>query len=106
VIELPKQDPNSDRTEIFTAKQFQQLLDVWQPYPDRQLSHLHQFIGWTGSRPSEALKLLWKDIDFDRGNYIKRDTKSGKMLIQPMNEKVHEVLLRQRELLNSSSEDL
>ncbi len=55
-------------------------------------SHLHQFIGWTGSRPSEALELLWKDIDFDRGNYIKRDTKSGKTLIQPMNEKVYEVL--------------
>ena len=48
----------------------------------------------------------WKDIDFDRGNYIKRDTKSGKTLIQPMNEKVHEVLLRQRELLNSSSAEL
>ena len=29
VIELPKQDPNSDRTEILSAKQFQQLLDVW-----------------------------------------------------------------------------
>ena len=91
-IELPKQDPNSDRTEILTAKQFQQRLDVWQTYPDRQLSHLHQFIGWTGSRPSEALKLLWKDVDFDRRNYVKRDTKSGKTLIQLMNDKAHEVL--------------
>ncbi|MEK9618193.1 MAG: tyrosine-type recombinase/integrase, partial [Deltaproteobacteria bacterium] len=50
--------------------------------------------------------MLWKDIDFDRGNYIKRDTKSGKTLIQPMNEKVYEVLLSQRELLNNSSEEL
>ena len=91
-------NPNSDRTEILTAKQFQRLLDVWQSYPDRQLSHLHQFTGWTGSRPSEALKLLWKDVDFDRRNYVKRDTKSGKTLIQLMNEKAHEVLLQQREL--------
>ena len=106
MIELPKQDPTSERFEVLTPEQFQNLWQVWESYPDRQLSHLHQFIGWTGSRPSEALKLLWKDIDFDRGNYIKRDTKSGKMLIQPMNEKVHEVLLRQRELLNSSSEEL
>ena len=105
-IELPKQDPNSDRTEILTTTQFQQLLDVWQSYPDRQLPHLHQFIGWTGSRPSEALKLLWKDIDFDRRNYVKRDTKSGKTLIQLMNEKAHEVLLQQRELLNNSSAEL
>jgi len=106
VIELPKQDPNSERIEVLTPEQFQNLRQVWESYPDRQLSHLHQFIGWTGSRPSEALKLLWKDIDFDRGNYIKRDTKSGKTLIQPMNEKVREVLLRQRELLNSSSGEL
>ena len=106
VIELPKQDPNSERIEVLTPEQFQNLRQVWESYPDRQHSHLHQFIGWTGSRPSEALKLLWKDIDFDRGNYIKRDTKSGKTLIQPMNEKVREVLLRQRELLNSSSAEL
>ena len=99
-------NPNSNRTEILTDKQFQRLLDVWQSYPDRQLSHLHQFIGWTGSRPSEALRLLWKDIDFDRRNYVKRDTKSGKTLIQPMNEKVREVLLQQRELLVNSSAEL
>ena len=96
VIELPKQDPNSERIEVLTPEQFQNLRQVWESYPDRQLSHLHQFIGWTGSRPSEALKLLWKDVDFDRGNYIKRDTKSGMTLTQPMNEKVHEVLLLQR----------
>jgi integrase len=106
VIELPKQDPNSERIEVLTSKQFQNLQQVWEAYPDRQLSHLHQFIGWTGSRPSEALKLLWKDVDFDRSNYTKRDTKSGKTLIQPMNEKVHEVLLQQRELLNNSSSEL
>ena len=51
--------------------------------------------------PSEALKLLWTDVDFERGNYTKRDTKSGKTLLQPMNEKVREVLLRQRGPLNT-----
>ena len=106
MVELPKQDLTSDRIEVSTPEQFQNLRQVWASYPDRQLSHLNQFIGWTGSRPSEALKLLWKDIDFDRSNYTKRDTKSGKTLIQPMNEKVHEVLMRQRELLNSSSVEL
>ena len=56
--------------------------------------------------PSEALKLLCKDVDFDRGNYTKRDTKSGQTLLQPMNEKAREVLLQQRELLNNSSVEL
>ena len=86
MIELPKQDPNSERIEVLTPEQFQNLQQVWESYPDRQLAHLHQFIGWTGSRPSEALKLLWKDVDFGRRNYTKRDTKSGQTLLQPMNE--------------------
>ena len=73
---------------------------------DHHVVHIYQFIAWTGSRPSEPLKLLWKDIDFDRRNYIKRDTKSGKTFIQLMNEKAHEVLLQQRELLNNSSAEL
>ena len=41
-------------------------------------------------------------MDFDRRNYAKRDTKSGQTLIQPMNEKVREVLLQQRQLLDQS----
>ena len=101
VKKLPKQDPNNELIEVLTSKKFQQLLDVWQSYPDRQISHLHQFIGWTGSRPLEELKMHWKDVDLDRGNYNKHDTKSGKPLLQPMNEKVHEALLQQRELLNN-----
>ena len=85
-IEIPKQDPNSERIEVLTPEQFQNLQQVWESHPDRQLAHLHQFIGWTGSRPSEALKLLWKDVDFGRRNYTTRDTKSGQTLLQPMNE--------------------
>ncbi|MEC7221266.1 MAG: tyrosine-type recombinase/integrase [SAR324 cluster bacterium] len=106
VIELPKQDPNSERIEVLTPEQFQNLQQVWESHPIRQLTNLHQFIGWTGARPSEALKLLWKDVDFERGNYTKRDTKSSQTMLEPMNEKVRESLLRQRELLNNSSAGL
>ena len=66
MIELPKQDHTSEPIEVSTPEQFQNLRKVWESYPDRKLSPLHQFIGWTGSKPSEALKLLQKDIDFDR----------------------------------------
>ena len=84
---------------------FKSLMRSGHPY-DHHVVHIYQFIAWTGSRPSEPLKLLWKDIDFDRRNYIKRDTKSGKTFIQLMNEKAHEVLLQQRELLYNSSAEL
>ena len=88
MIELPKQDPNSERIEVLTPEQFQNLQQVWESHPDRQLTHLHQFIGWTGSRPSEALQLLWKDVNLDRENCIKQDTKGNQTLLQPMNEKL------------------
>ena len=38
---------------------------------DHHVVHIYQLIAWTGSRPSEPLKLLWKDIDFSKGIYTK-----------------------------------
>ena len=70
-------------------------MQYWDFYLDRQLSYLHQFIDWTGSRPLEVLKLHTKDINFDRGNYTKHDIESGKILPQPMNGKIRVVLLEQ-----------
>ena len=54
---------------------------VWRSYPDLQLAQLYQFVGWSGSRPSEVLKLLWVDVDLTHRFYVKRDTKSGKSLL-------------------------
>jgi len=34
-IELPKQDPNSERIEVLTPEQFQNLQQVWESHPDR-----------------------------------------------------------------------
>jgi len=103
-IQLPKADPDSERIEVLTEEQFQKLHEVWESYPDRHIAHLHQFIAWTGSRPSEPLKLLWKDVDFLRKSYIKRDTKSGKSLSFPMSDRLHYILQQQRELLEDCPE--
>ena len=103
-IKLPKPDPDSERIEVLTDEQFQKLHEVWACYHDRHIAHLHQFIGWSGSRPSEVLKLLWMDVDMSQRFYIKRDTKSGKSLTFPMSTKLHSILQQQRELLDSSPE--
>ena len=100
-IQLPKVDPNSERIEVLTDEQFQKLHEVWEFYPDQHIAHLHQFIAWTGSRPSEPLKLLWQDVDFLRRTYLKRDTKSGKSLSYPMSEKLYLILQQQRTLLDT-----
>ena len=71
---------------------------------DRHIAHLHQFIGWSGSKPSEVLKLLWVDVDLTQRFYIKQNTKSGKSLTFPMSDKLYSILQQQRELLDSCPE--
>ena len=79
--------------------QIPQDLLLWDSYHDQHISHLHQFIAWTGLRASEPVKLLWSDVDFNQRLYTKRDTKSGKSLIFPMSDRLHYILHEQRELL-------
>ena len=103
-IKLPKPDLDSERIEVLTDEQFQKLHEIWASYHDRLIAHLHQFIDWSSSRPSEVLKLLWMDVDMSQRFYIKRDTKSRKSLTFTMTAKIHSILQHQRKLLNGSSE--
>ena len=87
MIELPKQDPNSERIEVLTPEQFQNLKQEWESHPDRELTHLHQFTGWRSEAPGSP-EVVLEVCGLERGNYTMRDTKSGQTLLQPMNEKV------------------
>ena len=40
-IKLPKPDPDSERIEVLTDVQFQQLNEVWGNYYDKHIVHLH-----------------------------------------------------------------
>ena len=102
ILELPKIDPDSERIEVLSAVQFQKLNEVWDNYPNRQVAHLHKLIGWTGMRPSEPLRLVWEDVDFEKKILTKRKTKSSKTLKLRINEKALEVLFSQRNLLDKS----
>ena len=105
-IQIPKPDPDSERIEVLSKEEFNQLNSVWENYPDRQIANLHKLIAWTGMRPSEPLKLKWEDIDFDRGFLVKRNTKSNKTLQLQMNETVKKIFLNQRILLNQANEPM
>ena len=106
IIKLPKVDPDSERIEILTDRQFQRLQEVWANYPNQHIANWHKFIAWTGSRPSEPLRLEWKDVDFGNGFLLKRKTKSGKTVEVRINDTVRGVLLAQRELLDNSPKEM
>ena len=103
-IQLPKVDPDSTRIEPLTEEQFQKLHEVWETYHDRHIVNIHRFIAWTGSRPSEPLKLLWKDVDLSKGIYTKRKTKSGQSPMLPMGSTIRRIFEEQRRLLDTCPE--
>ena len=70
-IKLPQPDPDSERSEVLTDEQFQKLHEIWSSYHDRHIAHFHQFIGWSGSRPTEVLKLLWVDVDLTQLYFVR-----------------------------------
>ena len=82
---------------------FKNLMRSGHPH-DHHVVHIYQFIAWTGSRPSEPLKLLWKDVDFSKGIYTKRKTKSGQSPTLPMGNMTRQILEAQRRLLDTCPE--
>ena len=54
---------------------------------------LYSFYAWTGCRRSEALKIHWKDIDFENGMILFRETKSGRARVVPLRSSLKRLLL-------------
>ena len=65
-------------------------------YPE--LVDLFHFYLLTGLRRSEALRLQWADVDFDKNILIIRKTKAKRVRVVPILVKAREILLRRREL--------
>ena len=85
-----------------TDKQFSNLNNVWDEYPDQHIVNMHRLIAWTGMRPSEPCRLKWEDIDTELGLLNKVDTKSGKTSQLRLSKTVTQILESQRTLLDNS----
>lgn len=67
--------------------------------PDTQRDHL-RLLFFTGLRKTEASKLLWEDVDLDKGTLTIRDPKNKRPLILPLSTYVQD-MLQQRKLHSS-----
>ncbi|MCL2103398.1 MAG: tyrosine-type recombinase/integrase, partial [Syntrophorhabdaceae bacterium] len=74
-IKLPRS--RSEKTEHLTDEQTAQYIKVCQDWPDVQAGAFQLFLLFTGVRRSEARKLLWADVDLDRGFMTLRNPKGG-----------------------------
>ena len=101
-ILIPKADGDTERIEVLSKEQFQNLHAVWKTYPDKHIVNIHRLIAWSGMRPSEALKIKKTDINSEETFLNKRKTKSGKNIHLRLSQKVLEIIHDQKKLLEES----
>ncbi len=84
VFDMPHLD--NQKTELMTADQLRQYCEALESEPDIYAKCYLQLVLYTGIRKSAALKLMWEDVDFERGLLTLRgeNAKSDKTEIIPL----------------------
>jgi integrase len=89
-VTMPK--GTSQKTEDLTQDQIKKLLEVIEKDTHPLAGPMMKMALYSGMRRGEMFKLLWKDVDFDRGFIHLRDPKGGPDQIIPLNEAARKVL--------------
>jgi integrase len=89
-IERPKVD--NETTEDLTPEQLSRLLKVLNSDPNLIVAGAMKIALFTGMRASEIFGLQWRDIDFQRGFILIRDSKGGTDQKIPLNDVTRNLL--------------
>lgn len=89
-IRLPKVD--NQRTEDLNPEELQSLLKALDAANNQPVANIMRMALFTGMRRGEILKLMWEDLDFDRGFITLRSPKGGKNERIPMNGRTRALL--------------
>lgn len=88
---------------ILTDAQRESLVKVLDAHPRRVQALAIKLLIYTGLRISEALKLEWRDVDFDKRSLYIRDAKSGYNEAIPLNETAIQILQERRDTMEKDS---
>jgi integrase len=80
------------KTEDLSPEQLATLMEAINEDHDYQAANFMRLALCTGMRRGELFKLMWADIDFERGYITIRGPKGGKDQIIPLNQAAREVL--------------
>jgi integrase len=90
---ISREEEKNNRLRWLTADEEELLLLETNSMPNKKTyADLWAFLIDTGARVGEALKLNWKDVDFDNRKVTFRDTKNGDDRTLPMTKRVFEIL--------------
>lgn len=84
-FKLKLSKPDNRTTEYLQPDQLASLLRAFESEPP-VTANFFRFILLTGLRRSEAIKLQWDDIDFERAEILLRETKAGKDQLLPLSQ--------------------
>ena len=84
-FKLKLSKPDNRTTEYLPPDQLASLLRAFESEPP-VTANFFRFILLTGLRRSEAIKLEWDDIDFERAEILLRETKAGKDQLLPLSQ--------------------
>jgi len=79
------------KTEDLSPEQLVRLLEVLDQHPG-DISDIMKMALFTGMRRGEIFRLMWDDVDFERGFITIRNPKGGRTQVIPMNDAAREVL--------------
>jgi integrase len=80
------------KTEDLSPEQLATLMEVINEDHDYQAANFMRLALCTGMRRGELFKLMWADIDFERGYITIRGPKGGKDQVIPLNQAAREAL--------------
>jgi integrase len=89
-VEKPRLD--NLRTEFLNEEETERLLATLEKWPCRESASFVKFTLYTGLRRSELFRLIWDDVDFERGLIRLRTPKGGKTQTIPISNQALEVL--------------
>ncbi|MDD2463830.1 MAG: site-specific integrase [Desulfobulbus sp.] len=89
-MQAPKYDNRV--TNYLTTEQLNDLFEYLDNGGNTRASNVIKFAAYTGRRKSEILNLEWKDVDLQERIITCRQTKNGRTLSFPLNEKAFEVI--------------
>ena len=89
-VSAPKYD--NKVTNYLSTEQLEELFSYLDTWENDRASQVILFAVYTGRRKSEILNLEWKDVDLKEKTITCRNTKNGKTLSFPLNEKAFSVI--------------
>ena len=91
MIKPPKYDNRV--TDYLSSSEITELVDYIKGWDNFRAANVILFALFTGRRKGEITNLEWRDVDLENRTITCRQTKNGKTLSFPLNQKAYEVIL-------------